>query len=93
MNLSSSTDYKLLQNKFLNLMVVLWFWDFVALATKKNLVAMVYTGEFGNIGEPILTSRNPDRRGIVVAFVRPSARPSVGPHDQVCPRDNSGSIF
>ena len=28
MNLSSPIDYTLLQNKFLNLMVVLWFWDF-----------------------------------------------------------------
>ena len=28
MNLNSPIDYTLLQNKFLNLLVVLWFWDF-----------------------------------------------------------------
>ena len=28
MNLSSPIDYTLLQNKFLNLVVVLWFWGF-----------------------------------------------------------------
>ena len=39
MNLSSPIDYTLLQNKFLNLMVVLWFWDF---GRETNREAVVY---------------------------------------------------
>ena len=44
MNLSSSIDYTLLQNKYLKLVVVLGFEILVALATKRNLVAVVCKG-------------------------------------------------
>ena len=49
MNLSSSIDSILLQNKFLNLVVVLWFWDFCRPRDQMGSGCSGIHGEFGRI--------------------------------------------
>ena len=46
MNLSSPIDSTLLQNKFLNLVVVLWFWDFGRSHNQMESGCSVIRGEF-----------------------------------------------
>ena len=50
MNLSSSIDYTLLQNKFLKLMVVSWFWDFGRSRDQKEFGGSGIHGEFDGTG-------------------------------------------
>ena len=50
MNLSSSIDYTLLQNKFLNLVGGLWFCDFGRSLDQEEFGGSGVHGEFDNLG-------------------------------------------